>query len=113
MPLYKILYDKEAQRFSPEAEVDILPVARWLGKELFTYFRVFGSLASPHFLPLYVPDKLLAREIAYQTCREGGMSKDLKDKKKAVWLQFPVVCGAFSLFDLGHAFKELNNMLCL
>lgn len=40
------------------------------------------------------------------------MSKDLKDKKKAIWLQLPVACGAFSLFDLGHAFKEVNNILC-
>ena len=91
----------------------MLPVARWFEEELFTYVRVFGSLASPHVLPLCVPDKLLAREIAYQTCGKGGMSKDLKDKKKAIWPQFPVACGAFSLFHLGHAFKEVDNMLCL
>ena len=24
-----------------------------------------------------------------------------------------MVCGAFALFDLGHAFKEVDNMLCL
>lgn len=41
------------------------------------------------------------------------MSKELKDKKKAIWLQFPVAYGAFSLFYLGHAFKEVDNMLCL
>ena len=113
LPLYKMLYDKDAPRFSPEAEVDILPVARWLGEELFTYVRVFGSLASPHVLPLYVPDKLMAREIAYQTCGEGGLTKDLKDKKKAIWPQFLVACEAFSLFYVGHAFKEVNNITCL
>ena len=41
------------------------------------------------------------------------MTKDLKDKKKAIWPQFPVACGAFSLFDVGHAFKEVNNITCL
>lgn len=41
------------------------------------------------------------------------MSRELKDKKKAIWPQFLVVCGAFALFDLGHAFKEVDNMLCL
>jgi len=77
-----MLYDKDAPRCSLEAEVNILPVARWFGEELFTYVRVFGSSASPHVLPLYVPDKLLAREIAYQTCGEGGLTNDLKEKKR-------------------------------
>jgi len=72
LPLYKTLYDKDAPRCSLEEEADIQTVAKWFGEELFTYVRVFGSVASPHILPLYVPDKLLAREVAYQTCREGG-----------------------------------------
>lgn len=101
-----MLYDKDAPRCSPKADVDILPVARWFGEELFTYVRVLGSSASPHVLPLYVPDKLMAREIAYQTCGEGGLTKYLKDKKKAIWPQFPVAYGAFSLFDVGHAFMK-------
>ncbi len=29
LPLYKMLYDKDAPRCSPEADVDILTVARW------------------------------------------------------------------------------------
>jgi len=113
LPLYKLLYDKDPPRFFPKAEVNMLHVARWFREELCTYVRVFGSLTSPHVLPLYVPDKLLAREIAYKTYGEGGMSKELKDKKKAIWPHFPVACGAFSLFHVGHAFKEVNNMLCL
>ncbi len=36
---------------------------RWFGEELFMYIRVFGIIASPHVLPFYVPDKLMAREI--------------------------------------------------
>ncbi len=74
-PLYKMLYDKYPPRCSPEAEVDILTVARWFEEELFTYVKVFGSSATPHVLPLYIPDKLLAREIAYQTCGEGGLTE--------------------------------------
>lgn len=41
------------------------------------------------------------------------MTKDLKDKKKAIWPQFPIACGAFSLFDVGHAFGEVENVTCL
>lgn len=74
---------------------------------------MFGSIASPHALPLYVPDKLMAREIAYQTWGVGGMSKVLKDSKKANWPQFPVVYRAFALFDLGNTFKEVDIILCL
>ena len=113
LPLYRMLCNKDAPRFSPEMEVDILPIGRCFGEEFFTYVRVFRCIASPHVLPLYVPDKLLAREIAYQTCGVGGMNKELKDKKKAIWPQFLVACGAFSLFDLGHAFKEVDHMLSL
>ena len=105
LPICKMLYSRDAPRFSPEAEVDILTVERWFGEELFTYIRVFGSIASPHVLPLYVPNKLMAREIAYRTCGAGGINKVLKDSKKAIWPQFPIVCGAFGLFYLGHAFK--------
>ena len=75
LPLHKMLYNRDASRFPPEAEVDILPVGRWFGEEFFTYVRVFGSIASPHVLPLYVLDKLLAQQIAYQTYRVGGMRK--------------------------------------
>lgn len=108
-----MLYDKDVPRLSLEAEIDILHVARWFREEFFTYVRVFRIEASPHVLPLYVPDKLMAREISYQTCGEEGLTKDLKDKKKAIWPQFPVAYGAFSLFDVGHAFKEVNNITCL
>jgi len=109
----QILYDEDPPRCSPEAQIDIIPIARWFDKECFTYIRVFGSTVPPHFLPLYIPEKLLAREIAYQTCSEGGLTKELKDKKKGIWPQFPVACGAFSLFDVGHAFAEVENVTSL
>jgi len=55
----------------------------------------------------------MAREISYQTCGEGGLTKYLKDKKKAIWPQFPIAYRAFSLFDVGHAFTEVKNITCL
>lgn len=98
LPLYKMLYDKDAPRFSPEAKVDILPIARWFKEELFTYVRVFGSLAFPHVLPLYVPDKLMAQEIAYQICGEGSLTKDLKEKKEGYLAT--ISCGLWGLFTI-------------
>jgi len=41
------------------------------------------------------------------------MTKDLKDKKKGIWPEFPTKCGTFSLLDIGHAFHEIGNITCL
>ena len=78
LPLYRMLYNKDAPRISPEAEVYILPATRWFGEELFTYVRFFGSSTPPHFLPLYVPDNLLAREILYQNLRRWRFDQGFK-----------------------------------
>ena len=59
-----MIFNKRAPRVSEEANIDILPVARWFVEENFTYIRVFGSYDSPHVLPYYVPHKLLPKEIA-------------------------------------------------
>jgi len=113
LPIHKQIYNRDAPRFSKEAEVDILPVARWFREETFTYISVFGSITSLHVLPYYVPNKLMAIEIAYQTTSEGGLSKGLKEAKKVIWPTFPLQCGAFALHDVGHAFKEVEIMLSL
>ena len=77
-----MIFDKKVPRVSEEASTNILSVARWFAEENFTNVRVFGSYASPHVLPYYVPDKSLVREIAYQLV--NGISKQLKDAKKAI-----------------------------
>lgn len=113
LPIYKWLYNRDAPKFSQEVEVDILPMAKWFREETFTYIRVFGSITSPHMLPYYVPDKLMAKEISHQIASRGGMIYTLKESKKAFWPALPVQCEAFSLHDLGHAFKEEKNILPL
>ena len=67
LPLNQIIFNKKAPRFSQEAKADLLIVGNKFIEEWFTYIRVFGSTVDPHVLPLYVSNKLLAREIAYQT----------------------------------------------
>jgi len=106
LPIHKTIYNRTSPRFSKEAEVDILSVARWFGEETFTYIRVFGSIALLPVLPYYVPNKLLAREIAYQTAGEGGLNRGFKEQKKAIWPTFSLQCGAFALHDFRHACKE-------
>lgn len=87
-----------------------MPVARWFGEETFTYIREFGRIASQHVIPYYVSDKLMAREIAYQTTGEGGLRKGLKEQKKAIWHTFPLQCGVFALHDFGYSCKEVEIM---
>jgi len=74
--------------------------------------RLFGSLTKPHVLPLYVPDKLLARELAYQII-VAGTSRTLKDSKKQMWPIFPLRCGIFTLHDYKHAKKEVEKIQML
>ena len=88
LPMYQMIFNEKAPRVSKEANEDILPIARWFAEEKFTYIRVFGSSTFPHVLPYYVPDRLLAREIAYQLI--NVVTKKLKDDKKAIWPSFPL-----------------------
>ena len=70
LPIYYANFDKPAPKISSQAEI-LTALGTWFGEEKITYVRVFGSHAKPHVLPLYIPDKLLAREIAYQLTSEG------------------------------------------
>jgi hypothetical protein len=49
----------------------------------FSYIKVFGCSVPPHALPQFLPDRLVCREVAYQTVA-GGINKELKANKKKV-----------------------------
>ena len=109
VPIYYSIFDKTISKISYQASFDLPTVASWFGEENFTYIRVFGSKADPHVLPLYVPDKLLAREIAYQIMAERT-TQTLKIEKKRGWPSFPFRCGVYTLHDLKHAEKEATKL---
>ena len=112
LPIYYSIFNKLAPRISPEAEVDLTVVGSWFGEEKFTYIKLFGSLTKPHVLPLYVPNKFLTRELAYQITVEET-SRTLKDSKKHIWPKFPLQRGIFTLHDYKHAEKETEKILML
>jgi hypothetical protein len=62
-------------------------VADWYLGKYYTYIRVYGNTRAPHLLPCYVPDKLLIREIAFQTMGTGITSLLLGSSKK-LWPTF-------------------------
>ena len=74
---------------------------------MFIYVRVFGSLTRPHILPLYVPDKLLAREVAYWTVG-NGLTRFLKEDKKASWPSFLINCGFYGIDNYKHVVIEIG-----
>lgn len=98
LPIHYDIFEKSAPNVSSLAEIDLSSIGRWFGEETFTYVRIFGSHAKPHVLPLYIPYKLLAREIAYQITSEG-VTQTLRNKKKQVWPPFPLRCGVYALHD--------------
>ena len=104
LPIHYSIFDKPAPKISSQAEIDLTAIGRWFGEEKFTYVRVFGSQNKPHVLPLYIPDKLLAREVAYQITSEG-VTQTLRNKKKHVWPPFPLRCGVYGLHEFKHAEK--------
>lgn len=108
LPIHKTIFYGTTPRFSKEAKIDIFLVERWFNEETFTYIRVFWSIVAQYVLPYYVLDKILAREIAYQIVGQGGLTKSLREQKKAIWLAFLLKCGAFTLHDYGHAVKEVE-----
>ena len=71
VPIHYSIFDRPIPKISYLASFDLPAVASWFGEEHFTYIRVFRSEAKPHVLPLYVPDKLLVREISYQIMAES------------------------------------------
>ena len=108
LPVHQAVFNKPAPQLSNEASIDLTSTSSWFGEERLTYVRVFGSITDPHVLPLYIVDKLLAKEVAYQIM-EKGMSRNLKDSKKQLWPPFPLRCGTYSLHDFKHAEKEADK----
>jgi hypothetical protein len=78
-------------------------------KKYYTFIRIFGATGPPHLLPKYVPDKLLAREIAYQTVEKGATSY-LSREKKRYWPIFPLHIGQFSLLNKNKMKRRLKPL---
>jgi hypothetical protein len=49
----------------------IKDIGDWYIGRCYTYIRIYGCASAPHLLPKYIPNKLMIREIAYQTVDVG------------------------------------------
>jgi hypothetical protein len=80
-------------------------LANWFIEENFSYIRVFGCSIPSHALPQFFLDRMVCKEVAYQTIA-GGIAKELKAAQKKVWPTFPIQVGMFTLLDFGHSKVE-------
>jgi hypothetical protein len=105
VPIHVALYGFPPPRISDRIMGNLGKIADWYIEENFSYIRVFGCSVPPHALPKFLPDRLVCREVAYQTMT-GGINKELKAAQKKVWPTFPLQVGMFSLLDFGHSKVE-------
>jgi hypothetical protein len=105
IPVHQTLYGHPPPRISDQIMGNLKQVADWFIEENFSYIRVFGCSVSPHALPKFLPDRLVCREVAYQTVTRG-IGKELKAAQKKFWPVFPLQVGRFSLLNFGHSKVE-------
>jgi hypothetical protein len=109
IPIHEVLYGNPPPRISEQIMGNLGAIADWYIEESFSYIRVYGCFASPHALPKFLPDRLICREVAYQTV-SAGITKELKATQKRVWPTYPIQVGEYSLLDFGHAKVEASSL---
>jgi hypothetical protein len=107
--MHVIIFGNPPPRISDSIAANLSSVADWYVEAEFSYIRVFGASVPPYALPLFIPDRLVCREIARQTVI-GGISKELKGFSKKVWPPFPIHLNTYSLLDFGHAKAEATAL---
>jgi hypothetical protein len=83
VPMHVSIFVHPPPRISDNITTNLSSVEDWYIKVKFLYIRVFGTSIPPYALPLFLPDKLVCREITRKTML-GGISKDLKGVSKKV-----------------------------
>lgn len=111
LSIFQDVFEEKATRLFKEANNDFLSIGRWFEEEPFTYIWVFDSLGNLHVFPLYVPDKLLTRELTYQTVG-NGLCKVLNHAKKTIWPSFSISCGVYAMENFKHAVLEIDKIQC-
>jgi hypothetical protein len=109
VPMHVAIFGHPPPRISDNITANLSNVADWYIEAEYSYIRVFGTSVPPHVLSLFLPDKLICREIARQAVL-GGISKELKGLSKKVWPPFPIHIGSYSLLDFGHAKAEATTL---
>ena len=63
--LYQVLFGEEAPCLSPEGQETVKANGDWNMTPIRVYIKISGSTKPPHWLPHFVPDSLLLKDISY------------------------------------------------
>jgi hypothetical protein len=88
VPVHITIYGHPPPRISERIMGNLGKLAYWFIEDNFSYIRVFGCSVPPHALPQFLPDRLVCREVVYQTMA-GGINKELKATQKKGLADFP------------------------
>jgi hypothetical protein len=77
VPMHISIFGNPLSRISDSITTNLRNVVKWYVEVEFSYIRVFRTSVPPYALPLFIPDRLVCREIARKTMI-GGISKELK-----------------------------------
>jgi hypothetical protein len=73
-PLHTFLFMHTAPQFLEEGSKVLQGIGDLYVEKHQSYIRIYGLNDAPHFLPMFVSDRLLLKEIACQTCIRGIMA---------------------------------------
>jgi len=106
--VHTVLFGHPPRRISAEAALTIKRLGGWFVEDFFTIIRVYGN-EEVSYLPVFVPDRLVIREIAFQTVKVGAFVR-LNRHSKKTWPEFPISVGRFSLINRQYAEKEAKEL---
>jgi hypothetical protein len=75
-----------------------------------TYIRIYGATKYPHLLPRIVPNKLVIKEVAYQSILHGFNSSSNKGWKKCC-SSYPLHIEMYKLSNCNYARMEARAIL--
>lgn len=65
-PLHKFLFMHTTPQFLEEGHRALQGIGDWYVKKRHSYTRISGLNDTPHLLPMFVPNRLLLKEITYE-----------------------------------------------
>jgi hypothetical protein len=89
VPIHIALYGCPPPQISDKIMGNLGKIVDWYIEENFSYIMFFRCSDPPHALPIFLPNRLVFQEVAYETVI-GGINKDLKVTQKKVWPTFPL-----------------------
>jgi hypothetical protein len=82
----------------------------WYNEKYYNYIRMYGATIYPHLLPKFVPNRLVLREITYQTILHGFNASLIKDKLKN-FIHYSLLIRNYSIINSTFSIMESQAIL--